>query len=216
MPPKSRQQLFLDLFLPSIMAFCSMRFAGLDAEARAEATQDVVTSAWRTVSSASDDRLWHGETDRRGRITPSTITNFAVVSYRSGRRIAGHSSMDAVGPSAVADGTRVVGINASGIDQDSASAAADAKTMVAIPAALLTRSTAAPVAQVRAKLDWETIAQRCTPRARDVLALIIEGYSGIEIAQRLGVSPARVVQLKDKIAGVARSLGYMPTSSSPC
>lgn len=205
MPQKSRQQLFVDLFLPSILTFCSMRFIGLDADARAEATQDIVTSAWQTVSSASEDRLWHGEADRRGRITPQTITNYAVGNYKGGRRIAGHSSSDAIGPTAVATGTRVVGITTHGFDADSV-----AVGTIEIPAVLLTRASAAPAAQARANIDWGIIAQRCTPRGQEVLGMLAQGFTGVEIATRLGMSPARVCQLKDKIAAVVRSLGYEP------
>jgi hypothetical protein len=201
--PTARQDLFTRAFLPVLQQRFSYHFRTLSADARAEATQDCIASAWVRFQAAKD-RVWDGVSkDRIGTVTPSRLGDLVAQSYRSGREFLGSSVVDAMAP-----GTRKAG--------RTSLRSIDKGRVVALngepeTGALLSSESNGPVTRFRITSDWGTIASRCKPKAQRVLKLLAKGWRPMEIAsQHLHTAPARITQIKYEIAQVASDLGYGP------
>jgi hypothetical protein len=201
-----RQELFVNVYQPVLVQRFSYHFRRLNPDARAEATQDCMASAWARFSRAGD-RAWNGSGSRIGKMTPSLLADFIARSYLAdGREFLGTNTTDAMAPATHKAGRtsmrrlhrdRLWSLYGESEDGD-------------IPEALITKSLAGPLTQVRAREDWRLIADHCRPKARRVLQFLARGLKPSEIAGLLGVSPARVTALKYELASVVSSFGYGP------
>lgn len=197
-----RQALFLSVYLPTISDRLAFRFRSLLSEEKAEAVQDATATAWLRFTRAAEAGIaWDGVAGERvGCATPSGIATFIASHHAMGRRFLGTHVADPLAPACQGQGraqVRYLNDRTSDMDTDEA-----------VSAALLARSHTNPINQVRIRLDWAAIAARCSQKARQVLALLINGWKTGDIARHLGMSPGRVTQLKGDIAVAATALGY--------
>ena len=161
--------------LPAIEARSRRHYSQYPAERREEAVQESVCAAWALYDSAV----------RRGnfRFTPCSLAWFANRAVDEGRKFGGGTiRTDALDKSHV------------GLDD------LDADGRSRFAEALVQRRT--PVFdQARIRIDWpEFLRLELTERERDIVTKLAEGWKKIEIAQYLGLSPARITQV---MAGVA-------------
>lgn len=202
----ARQDLFVQTFLPTIRARCDFRLRALNAEARAEAEQDITFASWRGFLRASEaGTVWDGQAEnRQGTATPNSITSFSLSSRLSGREALTSDTVDALSPLARAIG-RSRPLHLDGDHLGGASSNDEA-----MPAQLVAGDGFNPASTARQNLDWAEIGRRCSPNARRTLTMLARGWRPSEIAVRLKVTPSRVTALKQQIATVARGLGYAP------
>lgn len=204
-----RQDIFASSYLPTIHDRCSYRFRTLDADAAAEAEQDVLLATWKAYSRAAEaGTVWDGQAEnRQGLATPNSIATFAIASRQSGREALASDTVDVLSPLTRAAGKarpmHLDGDRLGGTHPDDPAA---------VPAQLVAGDGYNPASTVRQQLDWSEIGRRCTPNARRTLTMLARGWRPTEIAARLKVTPSRVTALKQQIAEVARGLGYAPPS----
>ncbi len=161
--------------LPEIEARSRRHYSQYPAERREEAIQESVCHAYGLYRSAV----------ARGnyRFTPCTLAWYANKSVDSGRKFAGGTiRTDALDKSHV---------SFEDLDADGRSR---------ITEALVQRQT--PVFdQARIAVDWPAFLRlELTERERDIVTKLAEGWRRIEVAQYLGVSPARVTQIMTGVA----------------
>jgi hypothetical protein len=195
-------------YLPEITARSFAHFSRLDPAAREEAVQDCLASAYVTFLSASarGKRTLASRgapspgRNKRGRVTPGTLAQFANRSYDVGRRFTGSSNVDVLG-----ERTRLNGrVNV--VSLDDCPPQVDGLNDCTIREVLADRHAENTPAELAAwNIDWSTFygSDLLNDRQRVVLDLLAAGYRTGEVAQTLCVSPARAVQLTDAVGEAA-------------
>lgn len=159
---------------------------------RDEGVQEVTAQAWANFMSLH----------QRGRPSGATaysLARFGVQHYRAGRRFAGTGSQDVAAPMTRAKGRSYI-VSLHG-------ASDEGRLGRELPDRRVWDN---PYEATRQRLDWREIRLRCTERQAKVLGMLAQGHGTGEIAERLGVSPGRVSQIKSEIAAVVEEVGYAP------
>jgi hypothetical protein len=167
--------------------------------------QDSVCEAWRNYCSAitrGKHTLTNGAARGRGKhgqVTPGTIALFANRAYDVGRRFTGTSSEDIL-----ADKTRLSGrVKVITLDDTPPTNGLDDCTLREVLADR--RAENAPAELSAQNIDWGNFYRNglLDDRQRVVLDLLASGYRTGELAEAIGVSAPRVVQLTDALGDAA-------------
>ena len=163
--------------LPTLTHYLHRRLAGNASEAREEMVAEGVALAWQNYLSAS----------RRGKeISAGNLAWFGAKNVLAGRCLAGACSMDAL-----ADGRR-------GPDIDSL--AKTAPTGRGFYMVFGDRRWKWPVIDyVGPRMDWADFWRRLPSRDRRLLRMKADQMPQTQIAETLGITPARVCQLLSKL-----------------
>ena len=163
-------------FLPGLAGRLANRFRRKDPEAQADAVAEAVGLSWLMYLSA---RM------RSKKVGPSTLAFYAGRSVDAGRKVAGHSSKDAMSDSPTA--RERIGQHVS-LDDGVLSQARFYMTFG-------DRRWRWPVHMyVALRLDFQSFLTRCGTRDRRIVEMKAEGHRQEEIAARLGVSASAVCQ----------------------
>jgi hypothetical protein len=203
---------FEQCYLPEITRRSFAHFSRLDPAAREQAVQDCVCEAWRNFCSATargkrmlaDGVAPRSSRSKRGRVTPATLARFSHRSYDVGRRFSGSSKTDVLG-----ERTRLTGrVNVISIDDAPHTDGLDDCTIREVLADR--RAENAPAELAAWNIDWGNFyrSDLLDNRQRVVLDLLASGHRTFEIAQAIGVSSPRAVQLTDALGdAVAQFFG---------
>ncbi len=150
-----------------------------------ELVQDALALAARFIESAEQNNR---------PVIPSSFAYYAIQRLKSGRRSANHPGADAMSPQAQIQ---------SGVGLDSMDAQPDGdhgENPGLSLHELLDAPGEDPAAIACRQTDWTELLEGMSRKRRSLVRDIAEGFSGREIANRLRVSPPRIVQLKREIA----------------
>ena len=174
-----------ETIMPEIEERSRRHYSHLDSAARDEAVQESVCQAFALYDSAV----------RRGncRFTPCTLAWYANRAVDEGRGFAGYTTTDAL------DAGRAVGFDD-----------LDAEGRSRIAEALVQRQT--PVFdQARIRIDWpEFLRLELSRREEEIVTRLAEGWKRVEIARRLGLSPARMTQILGEVAEAYAGMFDLP------
>jgi DNA-binding NarL/FixJ family response regulator len=181
-----RNEVFLK-FLPTIKTHAKVQFRHLPAVDREEAIAEATAAAFLTVHSS----MRNGSTER---MTQATVANYAVKHVRDGRHVgtSRDAAKDVLSRRAQQRGNfRVLGLrwdSILGYDcvKDSITPVWHDRL------AGLNKPT--PADQAAFRIDWSTFLRGQTRRTRTALAMLAAGHQQIEVADRLGVTPAAICQ----------------------
>ena len=197
---RSPAHVWFENHLPELTSRCHASFSWMRPEACEEAIADVLASIFRNACRLAD----RGRLDK---MTPFTAVRFFGRSYLAGRRFAGSSRTDVL-----ADGTRKSGR----VRVVSFSSLVEAPTdqgLALMPLSKLrpsNRHDDDPAENVRVNFDYPTILrlEHASDKARRVFGFVagtLGSGSQTALARELGVSPARITQIKGELAdGLAR------------
>ncbi len=145
-------------------------------------------------------------------LTPFTLVSFFGRSHMRGRRMVGTSSTDVL-----SEHTRHPrGLSVVSIDRSFASRPLG-KCRLPLSQALASRRTDQPLEHCRRDLDYPEILDRqhASAKARRVFDYLASTHGEgrqTDLARELRVSPPRIVQLKQQLAGCLAAEGYGPTN----
>lgn len=179
---RQAQEHFLEI-LPHTQRIAGSAFSHLDPESREEALAEATAMAWQNHLHCQQA----GKSPRAG-----SIAHYAVQKVKAGRRVAGTSSTDVLSP-------RTQQLGRSRLLRTGRRAEDDGRGPT-VP--LIGRRTwMRPARRARVELDYPEFLFRpeVTAQERKVFKLLAKGYSGVEIAGKLGGSPPRVFQVKSSL-----------------
>lgn len=191
--PRRRHDNFLALS-PAVAHHARLVFRHLDADAREEAVAEAVAAAFEA----------HVALKARGRDAaafPSMLATFAALHVKDGRHVGGRSSTrDVLSRKAQQQrGFRVQSLSGA---TGTAGRRRHAATGVRPPAAYeecLRDNTQTPVAdQVAFRLDFADFLKTLTERDRRMALALAEGHAAAHVADRFGLTPGRVTQLRQQ------------------
>lgn len=163
-------------FLPELTSRLSYRFHRRNPEAREDAIAEALGASWQMFRSA---RL-SGKM-----VTVGNLSFFAGRAVDSGRKVAGSSSVDALGEGALARQRTPehVSLNALG------------DGCVAFCALFGDRRGRWSILDyIAPSLDWSQFERGCSRRDRQIIKMKRAGWLQTEIAARLGISPPAINQ----------------------
>ena len=146
------------------------------------------------------------------RLSPSTCIFYSAKQIKGGRKAAGYSATDALSEARrLKHGVCVTSLD-SGID-------VGGDKQVSLHEALADRDAEQPVEVVRREHDLGLALSsgKVSTKARQVFVALAESAGKLkqkELAMALGITPARVTQLKRELGGVLASFGYTSPSHS--
>ena len=193
--------------LPEIRSRGHACLSRLRGDAYDEAMSEVVGSVFKGA-------VYAARSGNLERVTPYHAVRFAVKQFRQGRRLAGYSSTDVTAEAAQLKGRATVlplpGADATHGSNRKVSRAASLSEELADR-----RQHFNPFEQARQNLDYACILKQehINKKARKVFRLLsaVRGLGqGREIAKVLGISPARVCQLKQQLADALAKHDYAP------
>jgi len=179
-------------YLPAVQTHANIQFRQLPEVDREEAVAEAVAAAYLNFASA----------ERRGKdhaIKPGTLATYAVRHVRDGRHVGGsrEGKRDVFNRRAQRAGRYKVhrfGHNNQQIF-DCMSAPDQPVWRLVL---LEDRRTPIPD-QVAFRVDWSVFLSQQTDRVRQMVGLLAAGYRQIEVAEKLGVTPAAVCQRTKKV-----------------
>ena len=195
--------------LPELTPHAKLFAARFRRRERDEAVAEILGQVLRYCLSAA----------RRGKLhllTPYTLVSFFGRGYAAGRRLCGTHSADVLTRAAnPRHGLRVVSLNECRWVRT-----VDGPAWLPLSEVLADRRAPDPFESCRQDLDYPGILrrQRASRKARRVFAWLAAshgGASGVDMARRLRVSPPRIVQLKQELAGHLAVEGYAPSGPRP-
>jgi hypothetical protein len=161
---------------PELFSRFRVRFRYLGPEKQDDSTAEALAIAWQTFLAAR----------RKGKhVAASTLVFYTAKSVLTGRRLAGSSSLDALSETPLAHQRigRTVSLN--GVTDLS----------VGFYQVFGDRRWRWPVVEiVGAKVDFDDFTRQCSRRDCRLMELKAEGWSQVEIADRMGVSPPAICQ----------------------
>ena len=174
-------------YLPAVKTHASIQFRHLARAEREEMIAEAAAAAFVNVHHALRNGNGH-------RLKPSTVAHFAVLHVKGGRHVGGgtDSKTDVMSRKAQhRGGFKVVGLP---WDSDSAfDCLKDPSSPVWKRVLLEDKNTPVPD-QAAFRIDWSGFLRQQHDRTRKALALLGEGHKQVEVADRLGVTPAAVCQ----------------------
>ena len=179
---------------------------GLRPVEREEAVAETIAWAWALTLSA-------GRRGRLDRLTPRTLAIFGVRMFRSGRRFAGSSCRCVLSEQTrLLNRVRVQSLHDDNEDREERAGGRSAFR------ALADRRATQPIDSARIRVDYPLALADPTlpskaPQCFDELALDYGPGHGLRVAKALDISPARVCQLKNSLAGALSRIGYDPHAS---
>jgi hypothetical protein len=163
--------------MPNIVRYARRAFHYLDAEARAEAVQEVLVSAM----------VAYVRLDQRGKVDlayPSVLARFAIAQYRAGRRVSEKMNCrDVLSPYA----QRLKGIEVESLNHCDR----DGESWREI---LVEDKHAGPAEIATARIDFTGWFASLSPRDRKIANALSEGSMTNDVAKRFRLSPGRVSQ----------------------
>ena len=167
--------------LPQIHRQAAFAFREFDAEARAEAVQEVVANCF-----AAFCRLVEQE---KGELAyPSALACFAIKQFHGGRRVGGRvRARDLTSRQAQVKGFKVISLD------ERADGADDLRS------ALVEDKTAGPAETAAARIDVAAWFQLIPSRNRKIAKLLASGETTKEAARRFQVSTARISELRQEL-----------------
>jgi hypothetical protein len=174
---------FLNI-LPAVQTHAKIQFRRLPAEQREEAIQEAVTSACVSYQRlAARNRLHVAH--------PGTLATFAVNFVRNGRHVGGRqdAAQDVLSPVA----RRRHGVRTVSLDHKRGQGGTDGWRQIAIEG----RNVSIPdLAAFR--IDYRDWLATLSRRDRLIIAAFVGGEGTFEVADRFGISPGRVSQLRHR------------------
>jgi hypothetical protein len=167
--------------LPRIRRHAELSFRGLDPDTREESVSEAVAYAWWAFH-----RL--AQLDRLALAYPSALATFAVARVRDGRRIGSRANVrDVMSPRC----QRRKGIRVESLDHEDHDGA--------WREVLVEDHHVGPAQTAIMRLDFASWLSTLSPRDRQVAEVLAGGESGLLAAQRFGVAPSRISQLRRKL-----------------
>lgn len=188
-------EVFEKEFLPKIEHHVKWQFPDSHPDA-ADCRAESAAFAWEWFSSAHDRCSTGGVPPA---MTPNTLAQFASSHVRSGRRVSGSSKCCVMSPQ-----TRIAG-RSSICSLDS-----EHETRGRLVDYLTNKRSRSPAEQARARIDIAAIRATLTQRQSEVFDRFLLGDRPSEIAEALGVSCARITQIRLQIAARFSEAGYNP------
>jgi hypothetical protein len=187
-PPQDR---FLDL-LPAIERHARITFRGRPPADREEAAAEAVAAAY-----ASYVRLI-GRGKDPARDFPSHLATYAVLHVKAGRQVGGwSSSTDALSPLARRErGFRVEALSTPHASPAHFSTAGDRGRPDEFEDRLRDNTRTAVPDQVAFRIDFPAFLRELAPRDRALIRFLAMGHSAQAAADRFGLSPGRVSQMR--------------------
>ena len=171
----------------------------LPTEDHEEVLQDTLASAAEMIDSVERAGKLH-------EVRPNSIAFYAIQRSKSARRSCGHNATDVLSMSYRAiPGNSSLSLDAeikAGKDSDSTCLLDMLPSRVEDPASICAR-----------RIDWEDFMETLDRRSTSLLLGMAKGIKKGEIAKSLGVSGARVSQMKNEIGSKARSFFGVESSS---
>jgi hypothetical protein len=166
--------------LPRIRRHAELSFRGLDPDAREESVSEAVAYAWWAFH-----RL--AQLDRLSLAHPSALATFAVARVRDGRSVGCRTNgRDVLSPRC----QRRKGIRVESLDH----AEQDGWREV-----LVEDHRVGPAQTAMMRLDFASWLSTLSHRDRQIAEVLAGGESGLLAAQRFGVAPSRISQLRRKL-----------------
>jgi DNA-directed RNA polymerase specialized sigma24 family protein len=173
-----RNRLFMSM-LPHIERHASIVLRDLKGAARDDALQEVIASSFVAFS-----RLC--ELGKEDLAYPSVLARFAVAQFRSGRRVGNRSNCRDV----LSDyARRSKGFCVERLDKFHSDCQVWQEVLVEDR-----RATPAELAMYR--IDFRAWLKSMTARQRRIAQMLAAGFATAEVAERFGVSPGRISQLR--------------------
>ena len=190
---------FLAIVLPRILSHGRVSFRGIKCQHRQEdAIQEMIGLAWQ----------WHLRLAEKGKDAtrfPTTLASYAARAVRSGCRVCGQErANDVLSPVAQRRHHFAVG------------KLPDYETLSDNPVseALADNTKSPPDETVCFKLDFTAWLARLTQRNRAITGDLMVGERTLDVADKYGISPARISQLRREFCQDWRSFcGELPASS---
>jgi hypothetical protein len=184
LPVSNSWQEHFAAILPIVRTHAEIQFRKLPIQSREEAIQEAVASAC-----VSYQRL-----DAKGSpcsATPATLATFAVKRVRSGRHVGGHqnSAHDVMSPvTSARHGVHVVSYHqkSTGIDAWQMVVVADRKESIPDTVAF--------------RIDFARWLKEWNRRDRRIISALATGERTLAVAERFGLTPGRISQLRRKYA----------------
>lgn len=200
---------WFDDHLAEILARCRLFVRRLPRGERQDGVADIVASIFRYVVKA----------EYRGKLrllTPFTLVWYFGRSYCLGRRFGGSNSTDVMSPAAQQKhGLRVVSLDRINefVDTDRSTDEINRRDLEALSDSTYDQ----PAENARRNVDYPEMlsGRHVSAKARRVFKFLLQTNSvgqQVEVARSLGVSPARVTQLKAQLADRLAAFDYLPSS----
>ena len=173
----TRDQRFLTL-LPKIRAVAAFNFRHLRAEAREEAIEEVIANAFVAFAKLMEQNRGH-------QAFGSTLGRYAVRQFRVGRRV----------------GVRFksTDIMARRARQSRTQRLEDLEEMGASWTAVVANHRTPVPDQAAFRIDFQSWLRLLRPQQRRVVEALVANYSTSEVARQIGVSAARVSQMRREL-----------------
>ena len=205
--PRSAGHLWFETHLPELTRRCRTWARRLPRDEGEEATAEVLAQAFRCVLSAEARGKLH-------RLTTGSLIRFFGRAYRVGRRMTGCRSTDVLSEAGrLRHRRRVMSLSdANGTEIARCPAYLRLSDVLADPRA------DCPLENVRRNIDYLEILERegANRKVKRVFTFLCETASAgrqVDLARELGVSPARVCQIKGELAGMLAAHGYQPPAT---
>ena len=183
--------------MPAIAKYACRAFHHLDAEARAEAIQEIMVNAM----------LAYCRLHQRGKVDlayPSVLARYAVAQFRDGRRVGEKMNCrDVLSPYA----RRLKGIQVESLHRSD-------REREPWREVLVEDKHAGPAETAAARIDFAEWFASLTPRDRKIAKVLTQGSSTKDVARRFRVSPGRISQKRREFFESWRSFqGEQETSA---
>lgn len=179
-PGSSSWQVDFLQVLPAICRRAKFAFRHLPPGEREEAIAGATALAFVAYGSlANQNRLAHA--------SPPTLARFAICAVRGGRQVGGRqNSVDVLSPQAKAR-------HNFSLQSYSADPSSGLKQG---PLSIFQARGASPADQAAFNIDFHDWLGRLTSRDRQIINRLATGQSAVSVANTLGISPARICQLR--------------------
>lgn len=182
----SDNQAFLKI-MPTVETHARIQFRHFNEVDREEAVAEAVASAYLGFTAAKRNGKAH-------RITPHSLAHFSVLQVRDGRHTGG--SIDSKNDVMSRKSQRRHGFKVVGLPWDHQhvyDCLRDPTSPVWKDLLVKDKSTPVPD-QAAFRIDWSEFLRQQHGRTRTALTMAAEGYKQVDIADKLGVTPAAVCQ----------------------
>jgi hypothetical protein len=203
--PRTAAHAWIEAKLPSIQKRCRAFFRALPAEQREDATAEVVAQGLQCAISAERRHRLH-------LLSVNSVVTYLGRAYWAGRRLAGSPTTDALSEV----GRRRHGPRVLSLDAPELPAPGGEPCSTPLSDVLANKKAELPQENVRRDLDYPGILakERVSAKLRRIFTFFCEtAGEGLQtdLATELRVTPARVTQLKAKLAQCLARHDYVPT-----
>lgn len=182
--------------LPRIENHARFHFRGLKGEAQDEAVQEVVCHACQAYSQLVTQ-------DRAEVATWSSLAKFAMKRYRAGRRVGGSLNVNDI---CSVHCHRQKGVQVQSLRQWDSQGQEWTEILVEDK-----KSTPAEIAAAR--VDYPSFLATLSPRDRRITQRLATGESTGEVANRFGISPGRISQLRKELKRAWDEFHQLPSEA---